>query len=106
MTMNKKGSEIVEAAIVLPILFLSILSMLMLLIYEFSALTKQTEMHRKLTEDAIVSGKTFHVSRETENVSKEISGVISIIMNKEVKAVCYEISEAKAMLLGEVISDD
>ncbi|MBQ1406849.1 MAG: hypothetical protein IIY88_01820 [Eubacterium sp.] len=105
MTTNKKGSEIVEAAIVLPVLILSILSMLMLLIYEFSALTGQIDMHKKLTNDAVASKRTFHVLRETENASKDVSGIISIVLKKEIKAVCYEICEAKAMLLGEVISD-
>ena len=41
--MNKRGEEIVEAAMVLPILILTILSLILLIVYYFSCLTRSSQ---------------------------------------------------------------
>ena len=59
--MNKRGDEIVEAAMVLPILILTILSLILLIVYYFACLNVQVDLHRQMVQDAMHSLSLIHI---------------------------------------------
>lgn len=101
--MNKKGDEIVEAAMVLPILILTILSLILLIVYYFSCLNTQVDLHRQMIKDAMYCETIFETKTKKEETSSEIGGIISMIMNKEIEGRVYMINEANLIRLGEMI---
>jgi hypothetical protein len=105
-TMNKRGDEIVEAAIVLPVIILTILSMIMLLLFFFACLTAQMEVHQKLVDKALKSHQVMAVSTCESRVGRGIGGAVSLVMEKNVSGRCYLINEAAAIGLGEIFDED
>lgn len=101
--MNKKGDEIVEAAMVLPILILTILSLILLIVYYFSCLNAQVDLHRQMVKDAMYSETVFEIQNKTKETSSEIGGVISMIMSKKLEGKIYMINEADIIRAGEVV---
>ena len=103
---NKRGNEIVEASIVLPIIILTILSMIMLMIFFFACLTTQMSVHQRLINKALKSDTILSISRSGETTGRKIGGVISMLMKKEISSRCYLINEVTAIRLGEAIHGD
>lgn len=101
--MDKRGEEIVEATIVLPVIILSILSMIMLMIFFFACLNTQMTVHQQLVEKALNSRSVMKVGTSEEYVSRGTGGVVTMILNKKVKGRCYLINEAEAIRLGEAV---
>lgn len=103
---NKKGNEIVEATIVLPIIILTVLSMIMLLIYFFACLSTQMDVHGRLVDKALSSKVVMGVHKENGETGKDIGGVISVVMHRDFHSRCYLINEAAMIRLGEEIHGD
>lgn len=101
---RKNGSEIVEASIVLPLFFLTVFSMILLMSYCFLCLEKQTDMHEKLTEEAIQPASLFQIEEQDETVHKELQGIISGGMKKEIHGHIYCFSQADLNRMGRMIS--
>lgn len=55
--MNKKGSSMVEAALVLPIVILSVAAVFSLAVVLYEEVCLQAEYHLKIRESAMVNGK-------------------------------------------------
>lgn len=104
--MNRRGDEYVEAGMVLPILLLTILSLIMLLIYFFSCLNAQTDMHRTLLKEQRQPVVIFDIKEKSTETSSKIGGAVSLIMHKEIKGRVYCIGEAGAIRLGAMAWDD
>lgn len=102
---NKRGSQIVEATIVLPVIILTILSMIMLLVFFFACLTTQMSVHQHLISKAVSAKTVIGVERYSKATSKHVGGVISILMKKDVSSSCYLINEVTAIRLGEAINE-
>ena len=100
---NKKGEEMVEASIVLPILILTILSLILLNLYYYACLNCQVELHGELISDTENRKAVFKVVEKRETVSSEVGGVISMIMQKEIAASAYAIGPADMIRAGELI---
>ncbi len=101
--MNKRGDEIVEAAMVLPILILTILSLILLIVYYFACLNVQVDLHRQMVQDAMHSKSIFEIKNKKEETSSEIGGVISMIMNKQIEGKIYMINEADIIRAGDMM---
>ncbi len=101
--MNKRGDEIVEAAMVLPILILTILSLILLIVYYFACLNVQVDLHRQMVRDAMHSEPVFEIKNKKEETSSEIGGVISMIMSKQINGKIYMINEADIIRAGEMM---
>lgn len=100
---NKRGEEMVEASIVLPVLILTILSLILLILYYYACLNCQVELHGELISDTENRKAVFKVVEKRETVSSEIGGVISMIMQKEITASAYAIGPADMIRAGELI---
>ena len=93
----------VEASIVLPILILTILSLILLILYYYACLSCQVELHEDLISDTENRKAVFKVVEKRETVSSEVGGVISMIMQKEIAASTYVIGPADMIRAGELI---
>lgn len=104
--MSKKGSEMVEAAIVIPIIILTFLSMIMLIIYFYSCLICHVDLEYELIKKERNSNAIFERLQETEDVSKKIGGAVLFFMRKEYDAEIYCLNETKMIRLGEFLDEN
>lgn len=102
---GRRGSEIVEAAIVLPLMMLAILSMIVLLLFWYEYLCAQIDLHEKLCETARLSDHIFRMTKMNMTSEKQMRGLVGMLMRKDFEAYCYELNERKALLFGKVILD-
>ena len=102
MIKGKRGEEFVEAAIVLPLVILTILSMIMVAVFLFGYQLKQTEAHVALIHEVSGSGRVFGIARRSASSSKSIQGTYSGDASKSKSFRAYELSQADAVMLGEL----
>ncbi|MFC2662982.1 MAG: hypothetical protein ACFNYI_07560 [Eubacterium sp.] len=95
--MNKRGEEIVEAAIVLPLVILAILSMILLLVYFYSCLQTQIDVHHVLLDRQEHCQKMYQVG----STQKSMRGITKVVMHKESQGRYYLIRPAEIILIGE-----
>ena len=100
--MNKRGEEIVEASIVLPLTILVILSMIMAAVFLFRFELDQSEAHIGLARESAASEQILGIKRSTASYSGYIRGAASVTFSKESASRMYVISQADAIMLGKL----
>lgn len=73
--MNKKGSYIMEAAVVLPVLILAVITSILIIMFFFSQMTEKCRLHMALRNEAgMMSGQTVYMgeSRDVSDTDAEI----------------------------------
>lgn len=92
---------------VLPILILTILSLILLLIFYFSCLEGQINMHRDMLNERLLPPKLpiVKIKNETET-SREMGGLVDIVMHKKVTGHAYHINAADLIRAGEMLDFD
>ena len=100
--MNKKGEEIVEAAIILPLTILTILSMIMVAVILFRYEISQSKAHVALAEAASSSKKVFAVKRSSASASGQVRGTAAGQFSKSGSYRMYVISQADAIMIGQL----
>lgn len=73
--MNKKGSYIMEAAVVLPVLILAVITSILIIMFFFSQMTEKCRLHMALRNEAgMMSGQTVYMgeSRDAADTDAEI----------------------------------
>lgn len=100
---NKRGEQIVEAAMVLPILILTILSLILLMIYFFTCLQNQTDLHTEMIRHEQKSGKTFELYKKNVETSDGMEGLVHMLMKKQIKSSIYVFNEADFIRAGEML---
>lgn len=98
--MNKKGSYIMEAAVVLPIIILTTITSILIIMFFFSQMTERCRLHMALREEAgIMSGQTVYRydSDEAAETDAEVYSTNGIL-NKTVYGKKYLIMEHKGLL--------
>lgn len=98
---NRRGDEIVEAAMVLPIMILTILSLILLMIYFYARLETQCELHRELIESAQNSSAVYTYIEDRKKTSSGLGGVTSMILTSECEDGIRVIDEAKIIRMGD-----
>lgn len=101
---SKRGSEIVEASIVLPLLILTLLSAVMITLFTFTALKDQSDMHNNLSDYVEAPVRPFYVRKESKSTSMDISGAVDRIFRRKSSSHVYEINESSVILAGELIT--
>ena len=102
---NKRGSEMVEASIVMPLVILTILSTIFLLLYFYQCLNDQVSCHQKLVEMSIQGKQTFAVKKRGTSTSKKMQGITGVTMHHSYHSRTYVINIAKGIRLGEMFHD-
>ena len=103
--LGRRGDEIVEAAIVLPVMILTILSLILLTIYFFARLQTQCDVQRELIEEAMGAEdaglyETYSLSKKT---SSDMGGITRIFLASEYEEMILSVDEAEMIRLGELI---
>lgn len=99
--LNKKGEEIVEAAIVLPLIILVILSMILLLIFFYSCLQSQIDVHHELLKRQETFSGLYRISTRSECTEKQMQGLSQMVMRKEFRGQMYLMQPADLILAGK-----
>lgn len=99
---NKRGDEFVEAAMVLPVLILTILSMILLMLFFFTCLKNQTSMHQRMLDYSADSGKTFQLYKDHTETSRRSRGITAMLLHKDMEGRLYVINEADFIRAGEL----
>ncbi len=92
--MNKEGNEIVEAAIVLPIFILIILSLIGACVFQFNAMQRECEAQREII-DMIREEKSLIKRIEVEtHTSSRVGGLYLYELTRDYRPYGYAIDEA------------
>lgn len=102
--LNKKGEEFAEAAIVLPLTVLIILSLITAALFLFGHEVRQSKAHAALGREVAASKTIFGISRKSVSSSGSIRGLVGRNITKTGSFRAYVISQADAVLLGELAS--
>lgn len=100
--MGKKGEEIVEAAVVLPLVILTILSMIMIALLLFDHQVSQSKAHTSVMKEALKSDSIFGIVKKGASTSGYIRGTYARTVTKNGTYRAYSISQADAVMLGEL----
>ena len=103
---GKRGSDMVEAAMVLPVLILVILSLILLMIYDYHCVICQTDLHADLLAKAEKSLKIYDTLEENRQVCESMGGLSEILMKKRIAARCYVFAPAAILRAGELVGLD
>lgn len=102
---NKKGSEFVEGAMVLPIIILIIVSLIGALIFCYESLEKQCDLHSQLIEMAEQNESIFKVVEENIESSSYIKGFVKVKLREPLNDCIFAFCRADIIRLGDFIYD-
>ena len=102
---NRRGAEMVEAAIVIPLLILMLLSMLMVLLYFYRAEQEQSAAHIALTEASIADNRIFAVQKKSYETGVGIRGAVKIRMEQKRIRWCYVLNPADGVRMGDLFHE-
>jgi hypothetical protein len=82
--MNRKGGAMVEAALVFPIIMLSLIAIISILTFLFEEAVSQYELHLVIRSESGLENGTFHGKGGSSNIAvyKGIKGIHSVMNGK------------------------
>ena len=102
---RKRGEEFVEAAIVLPLMILTILSMIMVAVFLYSHNLRQAETHVGLMKEIESSKSIFAVKRKSVTTAKDIRGTYKAELSRDSTIRAYVIRQADVIRTGSLAED-
>lgn len=103
---GKRGSTMVEAAMVLPLLLLSVLSTILLVLYFYASLDSQIHTQTKAIEKGLSSRAMFRIVQEETSTSVPLRGIVEKTMRREYRAKHYVINIGEAIRLGRKFTEE
>lgn len=104
--LDRKGEEMVEAAIVLPILILVILSLVLTTLFFYRTLETQVNLHMELTGRGIAGKQLYKVEKGTAGTELAIRGAFEDVFSSRCTGASYVINMAPLLRMGKKINDD
>ncbi|XVG94887.1 TadE family protein [Eubacteriales bacterium KG127] len=102
---KKKGSELIEATLVLPVVIIIILGLLSFVVIFYSIGISQFNLHSELIDEANLSEKIFTVKRKQAYYEKDIRSLIPFKFKKNKEDKCYSINEEKVLRMKDSTSE-
>ncbi len=102
---NKKGSEMIEAAIVIPLLLLAAISLIYLGLYFHEGFREQLAVQEILISETMDKKDVFNILWEEASISGESRGLFGGGFHREYKQRLYVINEELVVRAGEVIGN-
>ncbi|MBE6028134.1 MAG: hypothetical protein E7227_05925 [Clostridiales bacterium] len=101
---NKKGSQMVEAAISLPVIILTAMLMIRLFVFYLEILTAGIEEHRKALEaqDAY-NGALIRTYEAEKSVDILSGGILQRGVSKRIEVKAYLVNEDFLVRSGEIV---
>ncbi|WP_160200763.1 hypothetical protein [Anaerotruncus colihominis] len=103
---SRRGSDMVEATIVIPLLILVVCSLILLIVYYYACLDGQLNLHERLQEEAAESRAVYKKLEDRDSVSKQLRGVSSIVMENDIFGRIYAVYPSQIIRLGEAAGID
>lgn len=100
---NKKGSEMIEAAVVLPLLLLAVISIIYLGLFCYNLFMEQLEVQRVLLEEAKGDASVFSILREDAEIGGISDGLFKGGFGKSYSQRLYIINEEIFVRGGSLI---
>lgn len=98
--LDKQGEEYVEAAIVMPLLILTILSMILIAVFLFGHLESKSESHIALMHEVAASGSVFGIKKGGVSSSSFIRGILAKTEARNDSMRAYTLKPAEAVRTG------
>lgn len=104
---NKKGSEMVEASISMPIVILAIILLLRLFTFYIQIITSSINEHEKALEawDAY-NGQTMKTYESTCDVEMLKGGLLGFNLKKRINSKAYFFNEDNLVRVGDAIGKE
>ncbi|MGI6177072.1 MAG: hypothetical protein ACOYJO_01260 [Eubacterium sp.] len=102
--LNKKGSEMVEAAIVLPLVILILVSFVGITAHFYKCLRAQNDLQEQAFKEIERSNAIFKIEKYSDKISSFPGGVLEDVFEEDVSARFYVIDEAAIVRIGEKAS--
>ncbi len=102
MIRNKRGEEIVEAAMVLPILILIAFTLMLVMIHFYTYHQGQIGLHKELIFWSQESEAVFHIQKKELHHHSKLDGMVELILQEEKQYRIYALKAAEWILLGEM----
>jgi len=102
---NKKGSEMVEAAVVLPLLLLAVISLIYLGIFCQNAFKEQLDVQRALLEESGKNESLFSVISEENVLESGSRGFFKTGFRRAYRQSLYVINEGILVRGGNLIKE-
>ena len=100
---NKKGSEIVEASIVLPVLILIVAALVGLSMYYYNSYIGQCAVQRELVESSETDSSMAKIIRNSRSYSSRIGGAYGGWFGRDYSQRRYVLDEAAMIRAGELL---
>ena len=101
--MNKRGEEIVEAAMVLPVLILIIVALVGIALFHIESMKTGCDLHRELANEIRSDKAIIKIIRKNHNYSSPIGGIADYSMSKYYEEKGYVLDEAAMIRVGELL---
>ncbi|MDY6037829.1 MAG: hypothetical protein SPI74_02340 [Eubacterium sp.] len=105
LKISKNGGEYVEAAVVLPILILLIISMIGTMVFFYSCANKQMKLHKSSLAKTEETTLLFKKEKNIEETSSSISGVAKVLLKDDIYASIYLINETNLIRAGKIAKE-
>ena len=103
--LNKKGSQMVEAAISLPVIILAAMLMLRLFTFYLEILTTGIKEHKEaMNAQASYSGAFVRTYRDEKEVKMLRGGLLMMDVRKRIETKAYMINEDVLVRSGELLN--
>ena len=106
MIRNKRGEEMVEAAMVLPLVILLVLSMLLVMLHDYDTHREQLKVHKTMIASWEQPATVFDIQKKKIETSSKISGAVDFLFRSKKEYRTYNFSPAACIRLGEMIAFD
>lgn len=103
--LNKRGSELVEATVVLPVVILIILGLLCFLVFFFRASTLQYREHQESIDYSNESESIFEIKKYEYSYSKTIRSINTKTYQSGKIDSIYDINEENILRIGGAAVD-
>lgn len=93
---------------VLPILILTVFSLMMAMVWAYQVHQSQIVLHKELMKQAAESDAVFRVQKETQKNESWLDGMAVLFLTSQRQHRIYEMKPAQVVLIGEMagLSDD
>ena len=96
----------IEAAMVIPVFLLTILTLVLCMIHQYECHKTQIEIHEQLLHAWDASGKIIDIETRKVEKSSEIRGMVFQWLSTEKESRIYLYSPSEYIRLGEMLSFD
>ena len=106
MMRNKRGEEMVDAAMVLPILILVVFSLMMVMVWFYQVHQSQIVVHKEMLAQCQESDQVFRIQKRIQQNQVRLDGMVNHLLKTEKQHRIYCLKPAKWVLLGEMAGLD